>query len=328
MKKAINCELLFNGTEVIKSASVLIEGEHIVSIGKRGEFDNNLENSLTCKFLMPGLIDMHAHIVGYKEGIPAGDPFRPLKKFLKLMFYNGITTIRDVGNSIEAILYLKRWVEKFPGPSIYSSGPILDKPPLIWPNSRMVRTSEEAAFEVDRLAIERVDLIKVYKWMTKEILEATISAAKKHGLKVAGHLEGVDIAEAVKLGIHSLEHVFTLINETYVPDQERENLPNDFKRRLYVWNYVDLKSDRIKKLIDIIQKHNVYVCPTILVLKRTSVIEEMFGSPYLQYMEKIMPYHKYFKHMNNSIARFFSKKYIAKYLPISSLNKQEKSIWV
>jgi len=324
---AIDCDTMFDGVNIYDNTSVLIDDENIVSIGKKGEFKSKIDKVIDCKFLMPGLIDMHVHIGGYKEGVISGNPFLPMKKFLKLLLYNGVTTVRDVGNSIETILYLKRWVEKYPAPYIYSSGPILDEPPLIWPHSRMIKTPEEAVFEINRLSIEGVDLLKIYKNVTEEILKVVIEQANAKDLKVAGHLENVDIKIAAQLGIHSLEHVFTLINESYIPDEMRDSLPNDFKKNLYIWKAVDLNTDSIKRLVEVLQKYNVFICPTILVFLRMSNIEEMFTAPNLEYMEKIMPYHKYFKYMKNPIAQLFSKKYIKKYFHTSFLKKQELPIF-
>lgn len=326
MESVIECNLLFDGIKLIKDASVLIKGDKIVSIGKRGEFKESFPNPIQVEFLMPGLVDMHVHIAGYEEEAPSGVPFRPEKKFLRLLIYNGITTVRDVGNNLETIMYLKRWVEKYPAPMIYSSGPLLDKPPLMWAHSRIVTNSQEAKIEINRLYIEGVDLIKVYRNIPADVLKVIINEAHSKGLKVAGHLS-VNASESARMGIDTLEHVVNLIDESYLNDEQKALLPKDrMKREITIWQLVNLRSDKVKQLIEDLVKNNVYICPTLLVIKRGYLVNEMFEEPNLGYMIPIMPYHKYFRYMQTFIGRLFGLKYMRKYGHINILSKEETKI--
>ncbi len=326
MKSVLECNLLFDGIKLIKDASVLIEDNKIVSTGKRGEFKEASPSIIQVEFLMPGLIDMHVHIAGYEEEAPSGVPFRPVKKFLRLLIYNGITTVRDVGNNLETIMYLKRWIEKYPGPMIYSSGPLLDKPPLIWAHSRIVTNPQEAKIEINRLYIEGVDLIKVYKNITDDVLKIIINEAHSKGLKVAGDLS-INASDSSKMGIDTLEHIVNLIDESYLNNEQKILLPKDkMRREIMIWKIVNLKSDKIKQLIEDLVKNDVYICPTLLVLKRSYFVNEMFEEPNLNYMIPIMPYHKYFKYMQSFIGKLFGLKYMKKYGHINILNKEETKI--
>jgi len=328
MKMLIDCDFLFDGKKVIKDISLIVEDERIISIGKKGEF--NHKESLKARFLMPGFFDMHTHITGYREGVPAGSPFKPMKTFLKLLLYNGITTVRDVGNNLETIMYLKKWGEKYPSPIIYFSGPLLDAPPLIWTHSRVVRSREEAEIEVERLYMEGVDFIKVYRNINDEILKIIIDKAHEKGLKVAGDLGLARICNAVSFGIDTIEHISNLIDETFIEDEQRSSLKkeeNNKKKEAILWNLVDLNSDKVKRLIESLVKNDVSICPTLLVLKRLYIPEEIFREPNLNYMIPIMPYHRYFKYMQNPMGRFFGLKYLKKYTTFLVVDKKDEEIY-
>jgi len=53
------------------------------------------------KFLIPGLSDMHVHLTG------AGEPNGSRKFILPLLVANGITTVRDMGGSVELLKGLR-----------------------------------------------------------------------------------------------------------------------------------------------------------------------------------------------------------------------------
>jgi imidazolonepropionase-like amidohydrolase len=322
----IDSDFLFDGFEVRENASVVLEGERIISLGKREKSRADSANSITCKFLMPGLTDMHVHISGYEESMPAGTPFRPMKRFLKLLLRNGVTTVRDVGNNLETIMYLRKWIEKYPGPMIFSSGPMLDAPPITWAHSRITRNPREVELEVDRLYVEAVDLIKVYKNVTEEILEEIINQAARKGLRVAAHLEAADALNASNMGVNTLEHIINLVDESYI---ERKNFPlpqERAKKQIAVWSLLDLASDKANSLINVLAENNTYVCPTLLALQRLYHPEDMLDERHLEYMIPIMPYHRYLKRMRNPVARFFLPKYVKEYMPLMTVSKEEKRI--
>ena len=80
---------------IIQNMDVLLKDGQILKITKTDN-DTNHEGQVidgTDKFLMPGLWDNHAHI---DDG-----------KYLPLFLANGITTIRDLGNSSDKIFELR-----------------------------------------------------------------------------------------------------------------------------------------------------------------------------------------------------------------------------
>src|SRR5580658_6716996 len=69
----------------------------------------------TGKFLIPGLVDMHAHLTG------AGEPTGSREFILPLLLANGITTVRDMGGYLESLIQLRHEIERgqLPAPRIF-----------------------------------------------------------------------------------------------------------------------------------------------------------------------------------------------------------------
>src|SRR5438874_13585065 len=85
----------------------------------------------TGKFLIPGLWDMHVHMV-FGDWFPRGREVT-----LPLFIANGITGVRDMGGELET---LQQWRKEISagtliGPRIVMSGPMLDGPQPRFPNS-------------------------------------------------------------------------------------------------------------------------------------------------------------------------------------------------
>lgn len=326
MNLVIDCEALFDGHKIFsEGARVKVKNGKIVAIKPKGQTIEEAESRLACKFLMPGLIDMHLHITGYEERMPAGAPFRPMIRFMKLLLCHGVTTVRDVGNSLEVVFYLQKWSRKHPGPRIFYSGPLLDKPPAIWLHTRVVTTAKEVQTEVTKLHGEGVDFIKVYRNIDKVLLIAVVKEAKKRKLDVAGDLKTISPYRAAQLGITTLEHVANLIDDTFFAEaRPKEEVKNGPIADAIGWSRVNLDSPKVERLIDILVENGTAICPTLLVSRRWSLLDEMLNSPKLELMVKIMPYHRYFLSLRNPISKRFGLPYMKKYLPVEQLNKGQR----
>ncbi|GEM_PF-1498115 len=317
----INSEQLFDGFKVMHDASVLVKGGKIVEVGRR---DFRADKTLETSFLMPGLIDMHVHVAGYTEDFR--DPFKAVKNFLNLLLYNGVTAVRDVGNYLETKFFVEKWREKNPAPLFFSSGPMLDEPPLKWFHSRAVSSIDEAKTQVRRLHFEGMDLIKVYDGVKPKTLKAIVDEAHSKGLRVAGHLGATSAIEAAKIGIDTIEHAGKLLDKSYVGDAEKgDGSGKEIAEMFKIWCKADLSSERVKELIQILVERGTYVCPTLLVLRRSVYVEEGLKDPNIDYMEKVMPYQKYFKYMRNPLSRLLFSKRFKKFMPFM-LTKEDREL--
>lgn len=323
----IHCELLFDGAQLIQHARVRVDGGAVVTVTPESQppasGDPTAEDVLTTKFLMPGLIDAHVHVTGYVEGLPAGVPFQPMKHFARLCIYNGVTTVRDTGNSLETLFYLREWTSKFSGPRIFGSGPLLDSPPLTWPFSRIVRDKADADREVSRLAFEGVDLIKAYRHIGPDLLSAIVAAATAHGLPVAVDSRLTSALRATAAGVRSIEHM-TNVRPDHEPSAD-ESDTHGIVGLAREWSDVDVGSTAARDLTDALVDNGTFVVPTLTVLRRWSLIEEMINDPHLDYMVPVMPYHKYFKNLRGPLGKVVGRRYMDKYLPIPWLKGADRA---
>ena len=176
--------------------TILISGNRIIHIGpaasvripSRGDV---LDGS--GKFLIPGLWDMHSHVVGF--GMTS----------LELCLAQGVTSIRDMG--AERFAEAKAWRDRIAarellGPRMRIASPVVENPDWLAAVKRMKEqagtpwtlyerfgpsSAEEAVRWVDSVAALGPDHIKVRNWPAPEIGRALVERARQHGLPVVGH---------------------------------------------------------------------------------------------------------------------------------------------
>jgi imidazolonepropionase-like amidohydrolase len=107
--------------------TVILEHNHISSVGpsKSAKYPRNAP-SLNCHglFLIPGLWDMHVHLV-FGDWFPGAQDIS-----LPLFVANGVTGVRDMGSELDVVQNWRDEIEagRLLGPRIFTSGPMLDGP--------------------------------------------------------------------------------------------------------------------------------------------------------------------------------------------------------
>ena len=226
------------------------------------------------KYLMPGLADMHVHIVdpGLKQFDASietdGTEFTPLFPA------NGVTTVRSMWGSPEILLLKKRILNgDVLGPYIYSAGPITDGEPPRWPGSRVVKTPEQAIAAVASDKRSGFSGIKVYSRLTADVYAAIVSAAKDQGLPVFGHVpQAVGLMGVLKAHQDSIEHLDGYPDALQADDSPfkmKNALPGKFKI-----NYIDL--GKLPAIVEATRAAGVWNCPTIVVWQGASIRPEQF----------------------------------------------------
>jgi hypothetical protein len=189
------------------NSTILIDHEKILAIGP----DSSIEIptgaqviDATGKFLIPGLADMHLHLMG------AGEPAGSREFILPLLIANGVTTVRDMGGDVAQLKKLKKEIDSGdqPGPQIFFTGPYLDGNPPYFQPSIIVVTPAEAAAAVHKLKSEGVDFIKVQSRLKPEGYFAIAEAARKESIRFVGHVpDSISPAQASDAGQASIEHL-------------------------------------------------------------------------------------------------------------------------
>ena len=204
------------------------------------------------KYIIPGLIDMHCHI---KED------------FAPQFVASGVTTVRNTAGNV---FQLKKLIESpidAPTPRVYSADRMIDGPPGLWgPTSFgnfVTDDPDEGREEVKRQKDAGAKFIKIYGWISKEVMEAVVSEANKYGLEVSCdliHSSKVNALDAAKSGVKWFEHASGFIQAIYpdwYPSAEQE-----------VLDKIDLKrpdKDKIKELCIQMLEYNVKLCPTLVI---------------------------------------------------------------
>lgn len=189
---------------LLPSQTVVIDGDRITQVGPAASVRVPEEATIinaSGKYLIPGLWDMHAHVLfnGMRD---------PL---LKLLIANGITGIRDMGGEqLDQLEGLKQEIAagRIVGPRIVASGPIVDGPQPVWPFSISVSDAESGRAAVRALKHKGADFIKVYSLLPRTAYFAIAEEARKQHLPFAGHVpNAITAVEAADAGQRSIDHV-------------------------------------------------------------------------------------------------------------------------
>lgn len=196
--------------------------------------------------VMPGLMDMHTHFYTqfsptvYSEGFTMNEADFALRgaTFAKKTLLAGFTTVRELGDSHQISVALKRAIAKgyIDGPRIFAAGKSLattgghaDPTNGIafkqmgnpGPEEGVINGADDARQAVRQRYKEGSDLIKITATggvlsvaksgsnpqFTDAELKAVVETAKDYGFKVAVHAHGKEGMErAIKAGVHSIEH--------------------------------------------------------------------------------------------------------------------------
>lgn len=319
----IRTDTLFDGHDVTQNQVIEIRGDRIVGLTSDRERNRQSrhEYDYEVRFAMPGLIDSHVHISGYRGGIPAGNPHSAAKDFVRMCLLNGVTSLRDVGNSLDTIHFLKTWLRDHSGPRLYASGPLLDGAVPTWSFTRSVTTRAAAELAIQRLKLEDVDFIKIYQSITPDVFSYLVEQAHAASLKVAFHSGEVSAHAATVHGVDSIEHAINLVK----PNHEQHDLvvpqaANAATRHLLIWAHVD-PDDVARRMGNSMKSADTMLCPTLLVSRRWSLFKDLLATQSLEWAALTMPYHKYLLRMKSKIGYQIGKKYMAAHLPMADLDK-------
>lgn len=213
------------------------------------------------KYLIPGLWDMHTHTWwGYKD-------------FFPLLIANGVTGIREMFGDLESVKRIRSEIEngEIVGPMMYSSGPIVDGKPAMWPGSSEADTPEKGREIVRQHKEAGADFIKVYSFLDKDVYMAIADECKKQGIAFSGHIPTkVTLEEAIDAGHHSIEHFYGILEfmsskrehfykhkNGVINDPSLERYPDQlaFLARTYDSNNLD-------SIVTVLQGNNAWVSPT------------------------------------------------------------------
>jgi imidazolonepropionase-like amidohydrolase len=218
--------------------------------------ERGVEVNGTGKYLIPGLWDMHVHMV-FGDWFPRGNEVT-----LPLFIANGITGVRDMGGELEL---LQQWRKEISagtliGPRIVMSGPMLDGPQPRFPSSIAIKTPEDGRRAVDDLKQRGADFIKLQSLIPRDAVFAIADEAKKQGITFVGHVpDSVRASEMSNAGQKSFEHLIGIFEGS--SPLEDEFLKGGKTEGKFLSTY-DPK--RAEALFALLAKNQTWQCPTLV----------------------------------------------------------------
>jgi len=219
--------------------TVLIDGREIVEVAPADLVsvpDHATVIDSTDRYLIPGLTDAHVHIKDEDE--------------LLLYVAAGVTTVRDMWGTTGLQLTLgfpdqlemqARTAEgSLLGPSIYTTGPIMEGVPATNPLLDTYTSPQAAVESVQWQAAQGYQFIKVYDHLSPEVYAAITTEAERHALPVVGHVPyAVGLDMVIASNQHSIEHLTGFVDSEAAALLVPEDQLMDYARQIAdagIWN--------------------------------------------------------------------------------------------
>lgn len=271
LRRQMGRRLALRGANVIdvatggvrENVNVLIQGDLIVSVGDDPLPERTEIVEAEGKYVIPGLIDLHAHVIPPSRFFPDA---APPEEALATLLDHGVTTIRCLPLFAESALVWSARVSTgdLLGPAIVPVSGIFEKEAQR--TSRGFGDAATARRWVQKEALLGARWIKVYNSMDAECLTAIVSTAREHGMKVCGHAEDVAPRAASALGMSSIEHVIS-IPLSCLRDGAEPQAGMDLGLRT-AWRWEQVDDDAARALMETFRANGTAWIPTLVVTER------------------------------------------------------------
>jgi imidazolonepropionase-like amidohydrolase/ABC-type multidrug transport system permease subunit len=228
---------------VIESGAILIRGGKIAAVYEGEGPDPKIVKATPIeaagKTVLPGLIDVHVHLVapgGFYADTTQYNPEPRMLRNLGAYLYSGVTAVRSVGDPLEIVLKVRATVNSGErlGAELSTCGPLFtaqgghgteyfkDMPANMREQAeaqftRLPTSADEARRQVDELKHSNVDCIKaileagggsrVFNRLDSAIFQVIARETHAQQLPLAVHTGDVrDVSDAVSAGADSIEH--------------------------------------------------------------------------------------------------------------------------
>lgn len=247
--------------KVLSHNDIWIEKDRILKITPHNADKQNYNTIIdaTDKYVIPGLWDMHAHIVDYKW-VP------------NLYTALGITGIRSMhgGSMIDSVV-AKRKDGFFRGFEFLYSGPIVDGPGDSWPGNAIADELADGR-KIVREQYERgYDFVKVYDKLDLATYMAIADECKKLNFSFAGHVPmSITTEQAIAAGQKSIEHTLGLEHLSSDPNCFNWNSNDSIipSRGEMISKFLKLYDPSLfPKFLSITTSHDTWFCPTMALNK-------------------------------------------------------------
>jgi cytosine/adenosine deaminase-related metal-dependent hydrolase len=240
----------------------------------------------TGKYVLPGLINAHAHLQEERGGKP-----QPIEYELNIWLACGITTVRDVGSDTKRALELRR---------LSGEGQIAAPRIFFYPMFGRPKTADAARAHVRELRSMGADGIKILG-IDRDTMEAMEDEAHKLGLRIAHHagVEETNAWDDIKFGTTSIEHWYGIpdaaIEDAVQHFPSSYNYNNETDRFRYAGHlFREANPERLTKVLEGMVKANVAWDPTMDIYEASRDLQRAQNQPWFaEYLHPTLE--EYFK---------------------------------
>ncbi|MCG2590187.1 amidohydrolase family protein [Rhodohalobacter sulfatireducens] len=174
--------ITMNEDEVIENGTIVLNQNRIQAVGSADEIEIPSEADIVDvegKTIMPGLVDAHAHIGNFRQGL---SPNQQWEYFANLAY--GVTTAHDPSSDTEMIFSQSEMVKagNMVGPRIFSTGRILYGAEAEF--KAIVNNLEDARSAVRRTKAFGATSVKSYNQPRRDQRQQVLQAAREIGINV------------------------------------------------------------------------------------------------------------------------------------------------
>jgi imidazolonepropionase-like amidohydrolase len=274
-----------NGTPASGPKDILVENNRIADVipldpvavaraGGRQQIQADAVIDATGKYVLPGLINAHAHLQEERGGKP-----QPIEYELNIWLACGITTVRDVGSDTKRALELRR---------MSAEGQIAAPRIFVYPMFGRPKTVDEARAHVRELKQMGADGIKILG-IDRDTMRAMEAEAHTLGLRIAHHV-GVEETNAwddIRFGTTSIEHWYGIPDAAipdgvqHFPSSYNYNDETDrFRYAGHLWREAD--PERLSKVLQAMVDANVAWDPTLDIYEASRDLQRAQNQPWFR----------------------------------------------
>jgi cytosine/adenosine deaminase-related metal-dependent hydrolase len=274
-----------NGTPAKGPFDIVLEGNTITQLvpldpvaqgrggGRRAQTSaGTAEIDATGKYVLPGLINAHAHLQDERAGVA-----QPIEYELKIWLASGITTVRDVGSDTKKAL---AWRDES------ARGTLAAPRIFVYPQFGRPTNTDAARARVRDIKNMGADGIKLLG-IDRDVMQAMEDEAHKLGLRIAHHV-GVEETNAwddIHFGTTSIEHWYGVPDAAIIdgvqgfPSYYNYNNETDrFRWAGHLWREAD--PDRLSMVLDSMVSHHVAWVPTFDIYEASRDLQRARTQPW------------------------------------------------
>ena len=177
--------ITMESNQVIEKGNIIVEKGRILCVGQCQPASGDTVMEMGGKTIIPGLVDMHAHIVG-SEGADDGVAMRRHMRLSIALAY-GVTTVRDPSGSNTGHALLRDLAETgyVLGPRTYGTGKVVSEGGFIGLGDHVrIDNMDDARYHVSSRLAVGIESLKNFRVANRKKHQYLIEAAREHNMPV------------------------------------------------------------------------------------------------------------------------------------------------